>query len=135
MIKNEKQLLALGFFVSLVVLLAVAFLYFNLVVSKVIFKSIIFGSFISIINFLIGLSLVKYSINKSEKIFLISLWGGMLFRLIFGLSLVLISFIFLEISTYGFIFSILFFHIFYLIIEIFYLDLRRKNRFDVSKQS
>jgi hypothetical protein len=135
MIKNEKQLLALGFFVSLVVLLAVAFLYFNLVVSKVIFKSIIFGSFISIINFLIGLSLVKFSINKSEKIFLISLWGGMLFRLIFGLSIVIISLIFLEINTYGFIFSILFFHIFYLIIEIFYLDLRRKNRFDGSKQS
>ena len=135
MIKNEKQLLALGFIVSLVVLLAVAFLYFNLVVSKVIFKSIIFGSFISIINFLIGLSLVKFSINKSEKIFLISLWGGMLFRLIFGLSIVLISLIFLEINTYGFIFSILFFHIFYLIIEIFYLDLRRKNRFDGSKQS
>ena len=135
MIKNEKQLLALGFFVSLVVLLAVAFLYFNLVVSKVIFRSIIFGSFISIINFLIGLSLVKFSINKSEKIFLISLWGGMLFRLIFGLSIVIISLIFLEINTYGFIFSILFFHIFYLIIEIFYLDLRRKNRFDGSKQS
>jgi hypothetical protein len=135
MIKNEKQLLALGFFVSLVVLLAIAFLYFNLVVSKVIFKSIIFGSFISIINFLIGLSLVKFSINKSEKIFLISLWGGMLFRLIFGLSIVIISLIFLEINTYGFIFSILFFHIFYLIIEIFYLDLRRKNRFDGSKQS
>ena len=135
MIKNEKQLLALGFIVSLVVLLAVAFLYFNLVVSKVIFKSIIFGSFISIINFLIGLSLVKFSINKSEKIFLISLWGGMLFRLIFGLSIVIISLIFLEINTYGFIFSILFFHIFYLIIEIFYLDLRRKNRFDGSKQS
>jgi len=135
MIKNEKELLALGFFVSLVVLLAVAFLYFNLVVSKVIFESIIFGSFISIINFLIGLSLVKFSINKSEKIFLISLWGGMLFRLIFGLSIVIISLIFLEINTYGFIFSILFFHIFYLIIEIFYLDLRRKNRFDGSKQS
>ena len=135
MIKNEKQLLALGFIVSLVVLLAVAFLYFNLLVSKVIFKSIIFGSFISIINFLIGLSLVKFSINKSEKIFLISLWGGMLFRLIFGLSMVIISLIFLEINTYGFIFSILFFHIFYLIIEIFYLDLRRKNRFDGSKQS
>ena len=135
MIKNEKQLLALGFIVSLVVLLAVAFLYFNLLVSKVIFKSIIFGSFISIINFLIGLSLVKFSINKSEKIFLISLWGGMLFRLIFGLSIVIISLIFLEINTYGFIFSILFFHIFYLIIEIFYLDLRRKNRFDGSKQS
>ena len=135
MIKNEKQLLALGFIVSLVVLLAVAFLYFNLLVSKVIFKSIIFGSFISIINFLIGLSLVKFSINKSEKIFLISLWGGMLFRLIFGLSIVISSLIFLEINTYGFIFSILFFHIFYLIIEIFYLDLRRKNRFDGSKQS
>ena len=135
MIKNEKQLLALGSIVSIVILLIVALLYFKLVISQVIFKSILFGSFISIINFLIGLYLIKFSINKSEKTFLISLWGGMLFKLIFGLSIVLISLIFLEINTYGFIFSILFFHIFYLIIEIFYLDLRRKNKFDGSKQS
>jgi len=135
MIKNEKRIIIFEIIVSIVILLVVAFLSFNLVISKVTFKSIYLGSFISIINFLIGLFLIKFSINKSERTFLISLWGGMLFRLIFGLSIVLISLIFLEINTYGFIFSILFFHIFYLIIEIFYLDLRRKNRFDGSKQS
>jgi hypothetical protein len=50
-------------------------------------------------------------------------------RLILGLVLVLISLIFLEINTYGFIFSILFFYVFYLIIEIFYLNFGRKGHF------
>jgi hypothetical protein len=35
----------------------------------------------------------------------------------------------LEINTYGFIFSILIFYVFYLFIEIFYLNLGRKSQF------
>jgi hypothetical protein len=60
---------------------------------------------------------------------LLTVWGGFLFRLILGLSLVLITLIFLEINTYGFIFSTLFFYVFYLLIEIFYLNLGRKSQF------
>jgi hypothetical protein len=78
----------------------------------------------------VGFLSIKLSIKKSDKIFLMVLWGGLLFRLIAGLSLVIITLIFLEINAYGFIFSILFFYIFYLIIEILYLNLRRKSQFD-----
>jgi hypothetical protein len=94
-----------------------------------IFKSIFVGALLSIINFVIGLLLIKFSVDKPEKIFLLALWGGIILRLILGLSLVLITLIFLEINTYGFIFSILFFYVFYLLIEIFYLNLGRKSHF------
>jgi len=129
MIKNEKQLLIVALVISFLTILTVTVFFLLSSISGLIFKSILLGSFLSIINFLIGLSLIKFSVNKSDNIFLLALWGGILFRLILGLSLVLITFIFLEINTYGFIFSILFFYVFYLLIEIFYLNLGRKSQF------
>jgi len=129
MIKNEKQLFTICILISCLTLLIVSILFLLSVISDLIFKSILLGALLSTINFVIGVSLIKFSINKSDHIFLLSLWGGILFRLILGLSLVLITLIFLEINTYGFIFSILFFYVFYLLIEIFYLNLGRKSRF------
>jgi hypothetical protein len=129
MINNEKRLLIFGFKISFSILLLLLILYGLSIISGMILKSIAIGFLLSFLNFLIGLLFIKFSISQSEKIFLVTLWGGMLFRLVLELSLILISLIFLEISTYGFIFSILFFYVFYLIIEIFYLNLGRKSHF------
>ena len=132
MIKNEQQLFGFCIVFSFLTLIIVTIFFLLSSISVLIFKSILLGAILSIINFAIGLLLIKLSVNKSENIFLLSLWGGLLFRLILGLSLVLITLIFLEINTYGFIFSILFFYVFYLLIEIFYLNLGRKSRFGVK---
>ena len=129
MIKNEKRLLIFCIIVSVLSLLLIIILFLLSSISGLIFKSILLGVLLSMINFTIGVLLIKFSANKSNKIFLLALWGGILFRLILGLSLVLITLIFLEINTYGFIFSILFFYVFYLLIEIFYLNLGRKGQF------
>jgi len=129
MIKNEKQLIRSGIIISIIILFIVTILFTLSSISQVLFISIIIGFSISAINFLLGLGFIKISVAKSEKIFLLALWGGVLLRLILGLILVLICLIFLEINTYGFIFSILFFYVFYLIIEIFYLNFGRKGHF------
>ena len=129
MIKNEKQLLLSGILSTAIIVAVVTILFILSGISQKLFISIIIGFIISAINFLIGIGLIKFSISKSEKIFLFALWGGVMIRLILGLTLVLISLIFLEINTYGFIFSILFFYVFYLIIEIFYLNFGRKSHF------
>lgn len=129
MIKNEKQLLLTGILITAIIVSVITILFILSGISQKLFISIIIGFTISAINFLIGIGLIKFSISKSEKIFLFALWGGLLIRLILGLTLVLISLIFLEINTYGFIFSILFFYVFYLIIEIFYLNFGRKSHF------
>jgi len=104
MIKNEKQLLIFCLLVSFISILIITILFLSSSISGLIFKSILLGDFLSIMNFTIGLLLIKLSEKKSEKIFLIVLWGGLLLRLILGLSLVIITLIFLEINTYGFIF-------------------------------
>ena len=129
MVKNEKQLLLVTLLISILTLLIVTVFFLLSSISGLIFKSILLGALLSMINFTIGLLLIKFSVNKSDNIFLFALLGGILFRLILGLALVLITLIFLEINTYGFIFSILFFYVFYLLIEIFYLNLGRKSHF------
>jgi len=129
MIKNEKQLLIFGTAITFLFISLLIILWLFLIINGLLFKSILLGFIVAILNFLTGLLIIRFSIEKSEKIFLLALWGGMLSRLILGLSLVLISLIFLEINTAGFIFSILFFYVFYLLIEIFYLNLSRKSHF------
>jgi len=129
MIKNEKVLISFALIFSIVILLLLTSFYLLSEITEIVYKSILLGTFLSFINFSIGFLLIKFSIDKSEKVFLFALWGGLLFRLILGLTLVLIILIFLEINTYGFIFSILFFYVFYLFIEIFYLNLGRNRRF------
>lgn len=133
MIKSEKQLIFIAVGITVTSYLFVSIFFFNSVISQTIFKSIVIGNFISLLNFIIGFLLLKFSVNKSEKVFLLVLWGGLLLRLFLGLCLILITLIFLEINTYGFIFSILFFYVFYLLIEIFYLNLGRKSQLG-SKQ-
>lgn len=76
------------------------------------------------INYALGMLAIKIGINQSYKIFLVSVFGGMLFRLVLLIILVFIALTFLDISRNIFIFSVLFFYILYLISEIFYLVLR-----------
>ena len=129
MIKNEKHLLIFSLIVSFIVLFGVTILYLISALSGLMLKSILLGAILSMLNFALGYFLIKFSVNKSDKAFLLALWGGLFLRLILGLSIVLMTLIFLEINAYGFIFSILFFYVFYLLIEIFYLNFGRKRKF------
>ena len=130
MIRNEKPLILTALFVTIVIFGILTVLLIFSEISIILYKSILFGALLSLLNFAIGFLLIKLSIRKSDKVFLTLLWGGLLFRLLISLSLVIIILNFLEINSYGFIFSIFFFYIFYLIIEILYLNLRRKSQFD-----
>jgi len=84
-------------------------------------KSFILAGFITYFNFALGFFSIKLTLEKSAKIFLIAVLGGMVLRLFLMLIMVFISLKFLDIRADVFIFVILFFYIVYLIIEIFYL--------------
>lgn len=89
--------------------------------------SIFWGNFFAFLNLLLGLSIIFWGINKSHRLFLISLFGGSIIRMIIMLVLVLISLKFLELNMGNFIFSLLFFYFFYLITEIIYIHLKRRT--------
>lgn len=97
-------------------------------ISNVIAYSGYIAILFTTINYALGMLAIKIGINQNYKIFMISVFGGMLFRLTLLILLVFIALEFLDISRNIFIFLILFFYILYLISEVFYLVLRDKKQ-------
>ena len=127
---TEKSLRLSTVFITVTSLLIFFTLYLTDVWNYTLFYSVLVGALIVILNFIIGFLFIKISLHKPDRIFLFMLWGGMLFRLISILILVLILLKFLELNAIGFIFSILFFYVFYLIIEILYLNFKKIEHFE-----
>jgi hypothetical protein len=124
--KSAKRILLFGISFGIISLLILAMLTLIAVSNKIIFKSIFIGNFLGFLNFLLGLMFVTWGINRAYKQFLTSLFGGLLIRLSLLLVLLTSTLIFLEINEISFIFSILFFYFFYVIIEIIYLNFRKR---------
>ena len=127
---NKKSLRLFAVVFTVFTLLIVAILYFTSILNYILFYSVLIGASVVILNFIIGFLFIKYSLSRSNSVFLTMLWGGMAFRLILILILVLILLKFLELNAIGFIFSILFFYVFYLIIEILYLNFKKIEHFE-----
>jgi len=87
-------------------------------------KSFILAGTITTFNAGLGAISIRSGINKPEKVFLQRLLGGMVIRFFTTLIMLVLALLFLELNRISFIFSILFFYIFYLIIEIIYLNFR-----------
>jgi hypothetical protein len=113
-------LMKMSLFICLI-FISILFLYHINLISFDFLKSFILAGVITYLNFVSGYFFMKFSYGKSDTIFLIMIFGGMLLRLFMILLLVLISLKFLEIKTGVFIFVIFFFYVFYLFIEILYL--------------
>lgn len=112
--------------VILIFLLTASTLYFTDVFSYSQYISINLSLIITTINFLAGITAAKISLNKKEKTFIKIVFGSMVIRLFLMLAIILIMLVFLDINRNSFIFSIFFFYIFYLLIEVFYLNLLKK---------
>ncbi len=122
---TSKNFLSISFTLSVVIFLVLFLLLIN-TDNKVIFRSIIIGDAIGFLNLLLGLIFIFIGLEKPDKIFLRSVFAGILTRLIVLLTLVILTLKFLEINNYSFIFSLLFFYFFFIIIEVIYLILRKR---------
>lgn len=111
--------------VILIFLLTTGILYLTKIFSYSQFISVLLGLIITTLNFIGGLLSVKISLEK-EKTFIKIVFGSMVIRLFLMLLIILFVFIFLDINRISFIFSIFIFYIFYLIIELFYLNSIKK---------
>ena len=124
--KSAKNILSFGISFGIISLIVLTILTLHAASNTIIFKSILIGDFLAFLNFIIGLLFVFWGINRGYKEFLVSLFGGLLIRLSLLLILLTSTLIFLEINDISFIFSILFFYFFYVIIEIIYLNFRKR---------
>ena len=120
-----KKFLKLGVVSSVFLLLILIVLSLLSTTHKIFFKSILIGDSLAFLNFVLGLLFTFWGIENTNKRFLTSLYGGMLLRLILLLFLMILALLF-YINEITFIFSLLFFYFFYLIIEIIYLNFRKK---------
>jgi hypothetical protein len=105
--------------------LIVTSLFFLDVFPKEDYKAFIIAGIITTFNAGLGVISIKSGINKPEKMFFQRLFGGMVIRFFTTLIMVVLVLLFLELNRISFIFSILFFYIFYLVVEIIYLNFRQ----------
>lgn len=95
------------------------------VISAAVLSSVVYAGAITSLNFILGMLSIKIGLKKSPKDFILIFLGGMVFRLFLMISLVFICIKFLEFSQNSYIFLILFFYVFYLIIEVLHLNLNK----------
>ncbi|MGE5859986.1 MAG: ATP synthase subunit I [Ignavibacteria bacterium] len=101
------------------------FLYKTSVIKEDFFNAVLLGAFISLLNFILGIISIKIGDKKAPDAFMKIILGGTALRLFLMLVLTVLGLKILELSPNSFIFSVLFFYVFFLIIEIFYLNLRK----------
>jgi phosphatidylserine synthase len=124
--KSPVILLFIGLLIPIALFCVLYFILLSGKIQVLSFNAIAIALGLTTVNFLLGILAVKIGIYKSDKIFITSILGGMTIRLLILLGAVFISLKFLEINHNNFIFTLLFFYIYYLSIEIFYLNFKKK---------
>ena len=122
---KAEKFLGKSLIIPFILFLILIFIYSFSFISEIFFVSVIIGGALFSFNFLIGLLAIKMGLKSSQAVFLKLILGGMVLRLFLMLVLVFISLKFLNIKENSFIFSILFFYILYLILEVFYLNMKK----------
>ncbi len=122
---KAEKFLSKSLIITFILFLFLFFIYSFSLISEIFFVSAVIGGGLSTLNFLIGLTAIKVGLSHSQDLFFKVVLGGMVVRLLLMLALVFISLKFLNINQNSFIFSILFFYILYLIIEVIYLYMKK----------
>lgn len=124
MLKKNKILVLLLSLPLISFILITIFYLLNHLDSQL-FSSILWGFLISSLNLLLGLLNIKFGIVKSDKSFLIIVFGGLIFRLFLMLGLIIIALKILFVSLNSFIFTTFIYYFYYLMVEIFVLTLNK----------
>ncbi len=123
--RPAAKLLSWSVFFVLILPFFLAVLYKTSIIKEDFFIAVIAGSIISSVNFILGIISIKMGDKKAPDAFMKTILGGTILRVFIMLILILLGLKILELSPNSFIFSVLFFYVFFLIIEIFYLNLRK----------
>mgnify|MGYP001250027065 CR=1 FL=1 len=114
-------------------ILSIATLFITEKLNPEIFFSFFYGFIFPTVNFVLGAISIHYGFEKSDKLFLIIVFGGLVLRLFLMFILIVIALKFLFVSLNSFIFTTFIFYFYYLIVEIFILT-QKKNLIIKTKQ-
>ena len=123
----RENKLFFGFLIlPIVFLFILLILFFSSYRDVLILKSLFYGLLITSINFTLGILSYRFGLEKSDKIFLIVVFGGLIIRLFLMLIMILIAIKLLFVSLNSFIFTTFICYFYYLIVEIFILSQKKK---------
>lgn len=122
---TASRFFIISLIIQVIIVLTIFILFANGILGKDDFISILTGIGVNLLNFILGVIFFRLGIVRSNSLFLVSIFGGILIRLLLTLFAVLMCLLFLELKPLSFIFSILFFYFLHLSIEIIYLNLRK----------
>lgn len=89
-------------------------------------SSLFYGVLLPTINYALGITSFKFGLEKRDKIFLVSVFGGLIIRLFLMLLMIILVIEFLFVTLNSFIFTTFIFYFYYLIAEIFYLSQKKR---------
>ena len=123
--RKVKVYFGLSILPAIFFIVILIFYFFGILNSKE-FNSLFYGFLFATINFILGIISIRFGFEKSDNIFLILVFGGLIVRLFLMLILIVIALKFLFVSLYSFIFTTFILYFYYLIVEILILT-RKKN--------
>jgi hypothetical protein len=130
--KKVKNYLVIGILPFIFILILI-YLYISGKTNPKEFFSLFYGFLFPTVNFIFGFFTIHFGFEKSNNIFLIIVFGGLIIRLFLMLALILIALKFLFVTLNSFIFTTFIFYFYYLIVEIFILT-QKKNLLINTKQ-
>ncbi len=112
--------------IPLLFIVGIFTLYISKKINSELFFSLFYGTIFSTFNFFLGTISIYFGFEKSNNIFLLVVFGGLVVRLLLMLILIVIALKFLFVTLYSFIFTNFIFYFYYLLIEIFILIHKKK---------
>jgi len=101
----------------------------NLLINSSEYNAMFLNLFIVLLNLWIGIYIIKKSLKKENKKFLVQFFGSMIARLFLLLVYVLVALTIIKLPINSFIFSFFGFYFFGLIFEVNYLSVYTKINF------
>ena len=119
----------IGVFLSGSVLFLIFFL-LNIFVSSIDIEiqSVVFSWILCTLNVLIGVRFIVSAVDKEQKSFTVSLFGGLIIRLVAVLCFVLLGLLVFRFKEAGFIVSLFCFYFLFLIFEVYFIANLKKQK-------
>jgi hypothetical protein len=130
---QKSRLLPFLYLLPLLFVITLTTFYLSNRLDNQLFLSLLYGFLFPTLNFLLGILSIHFGFEKSDKLFLIIVFGGLIIRFFVMLILIVVALKLLFVSLNSFIFTTFIFYFYYLIVEIFILT-RKKNLIIKTKQ-
>lgn len=129
---SRNKLFSFFLVLPIIFLTGLLFFYISSSYDITILTSLFYGFLLPSINFSLGILSFKFGLEKQDKIFLVTVFGGLVIRLFLMLLMIILVLKFLYVNLNSFIFTTFIFYFYYLIADIFYLSQKKAIKIKIN---